>query len=154
MLTIIMDSDKSLHLSGKNAIHQKENLVDVIQFLVPQTYESESLMSYTAKMIYKDKASVVHRKQLTPEQELYNNTYIQYIYRVDSEFTDVSGEIEIELSFEKEQNMMYTDTIKLDIKPLPSWFVFEAPPSNNTEQTETPTSEETTPETPSENNGN
>ena len=55
-----MDEHKQLVTTVRQTIYQRENLVDKIQFLLPEEYENHSLSDFTAILKYVDPTNVPH----------------------------------------------------------------------------------------------
>lgn len=93
-----MNEDKELIQSKTATIYQKEENVDKIMFLFPQTYEDIDLSKCTAVMKYRDQGNEPHGEILKLQEDLYKDR-LQYIYKVTTDFTRFAGDIEIYISF-------------------------------------------------------
>lgn len=93
-----MNEDKELIQSKIATIYQKEENVDKIMFLFPQTYEGIDLSKCTAVMKYRDQGNEPHGELLVLQEDLYKE-HLQYIYKVTTDFTRFSGDIKIYISF-------------------------------------------------------
>ena len=60
MYTIVMRDDKSLRVTQKTTLYQREKLVDKIEILIPQQYEEMDLSEFTAILKYLDQGNVAH----------------------------------------------------------------------------------------------
>lgn len=65
MYTIVMRDDKSLRITEKATLYQREKLIDKIQFLIPKTYEGTDISGFTATLKYVDQGNVAHMEILT-----------------------------------------------------------------------------------------
>lgn len=129
VFTIKMENDKSLIITCKTNIYQKENLVDKIQILCPQFYEGIDLSKFTAVIKYVDPVNVPHTEVLNKDDELYKNR-LRYTFPIDSEITKLSGNITLRITFtyvdlsEKKQYVLHTGETTLTVLPLTDYYSF------------------------------
>ena len=129
MYTIVMQNDKSLRITQKTTLYQREKLVDKIQFLIPPEYEELDLSEFSAVLKYKDQGSVAHMEILTKDPELYNG-YTKYILPVDTNLTQFAGDINIRITLSKtdlenkKQYVLHTGETVITILPLSDYYAF------------------------------
>ena len=119
-LVILLKSDKSLLQTRKIRIYQRENLIDLMSFLVPMQYEfinvedsGFDMTAFTVVMNYLDQSGTVHSEILQRyshtdpgtgeieyedyEDKAGNHTHMIYRLPIDSRLTDVCGDYIINL---------------------------------------------------------
>lgn len=94
MYTIKLNSDKTLTTTIKATLMQKENGVDKIQFLLPQTYLECDLKDYIITMVWTDPNGNYHTKLLEQDEETYKD-YIRCVFTATKEFLSNAGSIEV-----------------------------------------------------------
>lgn len=102
MYTILLNNDKALIATHKEAIMQYSNLCDEIRFLIPPTVAGNDMSTFsTASLEYLSPVSHIYRTEcLTRSEELYNE-HFQYVFPVDTKITAEAGNIELQLTFYK-----------------------------------------------------
>ena len=113
-LVVLMKNDKSLIQTKKVRLFQRENLVDVLSFLIPLTYEENDLTLFNVYLQYLDTSGTVHMEQLERKSDGQggyddyedndgNKTHMIMQLPVTSELSRFAGDISIKLT------MNYTD---------------------------------------------
>lgn len=136
MYTILLEDDKSLISTKKEAIMQYSNLVDKIQFLIPLEVSDNDMTTFTSVLLeYMSPISKIYRTEfLQQSSELYNE-HLQYILPVDSKITAEAGDVELQLTFyktvmtedgEAQVPVFKTQGYKLKIIPVANWSQFVA----------------------------
>lgn len=126
-----MDEHKQLVTTVRQTIYQRENLVDKIQFLLPEEYENHSLSDFTAILKYVDPTNVPHSDVLQLQENLYKDR-LQYFLPVDSGLTKCAGDIEVRITLskvdltEKKQYVLHTGTATIPISPLKDYYAFSS----------------------------
>lgn len=129
MYTIIMSDNKELITTCKTMLYQRENMMDKIQFLIPQTYADTDLSDFTAILKYTDQSNVVHAELLTMDEELYKGK-LRYTIPVDTDITKYAGDIELHLTFTKTdieskiQYVLHTGDTTVTINPRKDLYAF------------------------------
>lgn len=134
MITVLMQSDKTLVISEPGKIYQREKLVDKIRFLVPAVYDVNGvgmdLIQFTTTLEYVDQANVVQTEALTASEDLYKEKFIEYTLPVDTNITRYVGDIELRLSlvhFDADTGynyVLHTGHTKITVSPLSDWYKF------------------------------
>ena len=129
MYTILMASDKSLNVSVRTTIYQREKLVDKFRFLIPPTYDSVDLTDFTVILKYLDQGNEAHSEVLVKEDELYKE-HLSYVLPVDTNLTRFAGDITLHLTLskvdmeEKKQYSLETGEVTITISPLSDYYHF------------------------------
>lgn len=129
MYTILMNTDKSLNISVKTTIYQREKLVDNFRFLIPPTYDSVDLSDFTIILKYLDQGNEAHSEVLVKDDELYKE-HLSYILPVDTNLTRFAGDITLHLTMskvdmeEKKQYSLETGEVTITISPLSDYYHF------------------------------
>lgn len=101
-MTILMSSDKSLSITVKSNIYQRDNLVDNLIFLIPSVYNDIDLTDFDVILKYKDQNDNVDSELLVKDEELYKEKYIRCVLPVNNKLsTRYSGDIHIRLVLNK-----------------------------------------------------
>ena len=134
MITVLMQSDKTLVISEPGKIYQREKLIDKIRFLVPAVYDVNGvgmdLTQFTTTLEYVDQANVVQTEALTASEDLYKEKFIEYTLPVDTNITRYVGDIELRLSlvhFDADTGynyVLHTGHTKITVSPLSDWYKF------------------------------
>lgn len=134
MYTIVLLDDKKLYASNKETIMQYSNLVDKIQFLVPQEIDENDMTQFTTVQLeYLSPISHLYRQEfLTLSDELYKDN-LQYILPVDTKITAEHGDIDLQLSFyrvemdedgEVQTFVFKTQPCTIKVVPFANWAQF------------------------------
>ena len=129
MYTIVMRDDKSLRVTKKTTLYQREKLVDKIEILIPQQYEEMDLSEFTAILKYLDQGNVAHAEILTIDKELYNG-YLRCVFPVDTKLNQFAGDITIRITLtktdleSKTQYVLHTGETVITILPLEDYYAF------------------------------
>ena len=121
MYTIKMNQDKSLTRTVCATIYEGENLVDKIQFLIPETYDSVSLADFDVflTMNYPDEEPCI-RKLYKLEEQRNKQGWMRYRIDVDQEITRMHGDVIVWLSFHNhEGRALQSGQAVLEISPKP-----------------------------------
>lgn len=96
-MVILFKSNKSLSITSKSVIMQKENLADKLLFYLPLTYEDITFSDPDVTLYYRDTGNNVHA-ELLMSSESDKEGYIKYTLPFTSELTENAGELELWLS--------------------------------------------------------
>lgn len=127
--TIIMDKYKQLVTTVSQTIYQRDNLVDELQFLFPQFYNSFDLSEFNVVLKYVDQANTPHVEILQLQEELYKDK-LKYTLPVNTKLTRFSGDIEIRITLTKvdletkKQYVLNTGTTTIPVLPLKDYYAF------------------------------
>lgn len=130
MLTIKMLSDKSLVITQKARLYQRQSLVDNMQILVPSTYGEQDLTKYTATIEYIDPANIAHSEILIADTELYMDKFVRYVMPLDSKMTYMAGNILMKLTLtyfdeaEEKTYVLKTGELEIEILKLNDYFAY------------------------------
>lgn len=126
--TIKMNDDKTLTVTNRINLHQRESLIDKIRFIIPKTYGDYDLTEFTWYASYKDPTGVAHALSLKASETDYNESYSQYFIDIDNNLNLYVGDIEIYLEFVKndyENEKIYagkTSTATITILSVADYF--------------------------------
>ncbi len=123
MYIIIMDEDKQLTPTIKQAIYRGENMMDDVKFLLPLTYKKFDLSEFTVKLQYIQNQKIVHEEILTLDDPPLRTDRLSFSLQLNSIFTQKEGELEVQLRATKVdidaaiQYILKTSTCYIDILP-------------------------------------
>lgn len=100
MYTFLMRSDKTLAVTNKSVIYQRDKLVDKVKFYIPTTYEDINLEDFSVLLKYIDQNNIVHVINLT-KAETDKEGFMKYVIEMDTNLTKESGDIRIHLTLNK-----------------------------------------------------
>ena len=129
MFTIVMNKNKELVITKSAVLYQRENLVDKIQILIPQTYNDVALADWIATIKYVDQANIPHAEILVKDEELYKDR-LRYVLPVDTSLTKFSGDVIIRITLSKldleskKQYVLHTGEATIPIVPLKDYYNF------------------------------
>lgn len=133
MYTILVTQDNELITSVRERIMQRSKMVDSLHFLVDPTYKDLDMSDFTVRMELNPPISKEPRTELLSlSSELYKGK-LEYKIPIDTYLTKEAGEVEIQLSFTKNDldadgnNIQYvrrTSPTALTIVPLSAWSNF------------------------------
>lgn len=130
MYTILMKDDKSLVATNKVAIHQREKLVDKMQFLLPVVYEDIVIQECIIILKYVDQGNIAHAETLTIDDELYKGK-ISCLLPIDTNLTKFAGDVTLYLSCIRinsedklQEEVLHSGEITITISPLSDYFTF------------------------------
>lgn len=129
MYTILMRSDKSLVATQKTTLHQRENLVDKIQFLVPEFYEDINLGDFKVILKYITQTNYPHTEVLN-KSELKKGMLV-YTLPIDTKLSAFCGDINLRLSFIKndldnsQQQVLHSKDIVITIQKLDDYYSYK-----------------------------
>lgn len=130
MYTIVMRDDKSLRITQKATLYQREKLVDKMQILIPNKYNDVDLSDFTVILKYKDQGSVAHMEILTKGEKQEYEEYSSYTLPIDTNLTQFAGDVEIRITLSKTdlenktQYVLHTGEIIITISPLEDYYTF------------------------------
>lgn len=129
MYTIVMNRNKVLETTIKKAIHQREKLVDKIQFLFPQTYGDLDISQCTAVLKYVDQVGEAHAEILEQSDELYKER-VRFTLPVDTNLTKYAGDIKIRITLmkvdlgEPAEHVLHTSQTTIHVDTVDEYFYF------------------------------
>lgn len=110
MYTILITNDNEMDVSVIEPVVEGSNRANKIRFLVPQMYEDLDMSEFTVTLEYViPKSRWSYDYVLEPSEELYKGM-LEYLYEITDEFTEEDGEVEVHLTFVK-------DDIVREIRP-------------------------------------
>lgn len=102
MHTLLVNKDNTFTTTHAERIVQRSKLTNTIHILVPNDYHGVKMNECLAIMYYKLPISGEwHPMELTPSEELYKESYVEYKFMADTWLTSEYGDVEIELKFYK-----------------------------------------------------
>lgn len=133
MYTILIRSDNSVVCTNKEAIMQRDKLVNKIQVLCPKMYGEYDLSEFELAMTYRLPISKKMQFEILPlSNDSYKDSYLQYIFPIDTNITAENGDIEILFMFmrtylsetgENIQQVRNVAPISIHICELEDWLV-------------------------------
>ncbi len=93
-MVILFKSNKSLAITSKSVILQKEDLADKLLFYLPVAYEDITFADVAVTLFYKDPGNNVHAEELV-SSESDKDGYLKYSLPVTSSLTENAGDIEL-----------------------------------------------------------
>lgn len=126
MLTVKMESDKSLIITVPGTIYEKETNVDMIRFLIPPEYDGMELNQFTTIIKYTTPDREPHCEKLVLQNELYKG-YLDYRLGVNTKITRSPGDVYLRVTFLRlnltdfkkvAEQVMTTEEIVISVKPL------------------------------------
>lgn len=123
MYIVIMDSDKQLIPTIKQAIYRGENMMDDVKFLLPLTYKKFNLSEFTVTLQYIQNKKIVYEETLTLDNPPLRTDRLSFSLQLNSIFTQKEGELEVQLRATKVdvdaaiQYILKTSTCYIDILP-------------------------------------
>lgn len=123
MYIIIMDEDKQLIPTIRQAIYRGENMIDDVKFLLPLTYKKFDLSEFTVKLQYIQNKKIVYEETLTLDNPPLRTDRLSFSLQLNSIFTQKEGEMEVQLRATKIdidaaiQYILKTSTCYIDILP-------------------------------------
>ena len=121
-------SDKSLVMTKKATLHQRESLVDVIKFLIPTPFNGIDMtqLEWTAEWV--DPANLTHMEILDAEEDLRDDLFMVLHFPISSKFTYMSGINILKLSGNgvdestEEKFVFKTGEIEIEVEKLNDYF--------------------------------
>lgn len=133
MYTILVTQENELITSVRERIMQRSKMVDSLHFLVDPTYKDLDMSGFTVRMELNPPISKEPRTELLSlSPELYMDK-LEYKIPIDTYLTKEAGEVEIQLSFTKNDldidgnNVQYvrrTSPTTITVVPLSAWSNF------------------------------
>lgn len=93
-MVILFKANKTLSVTSKSVILQKEDLADKLLFYLPTTYEDITFTDVAVTLYYKDPGNNVHTEELVAV-ESDKEGYLKYSLPVTSSLTEDAGNIEL-----------------------------------------------------------
>lgn len=131
MYTILVNPDNTLYASKKERIIQRSKLFDNFCFLVAPYHNGYDMSGCTVLLEYIKPISKKYKSEILVLSEERYEEYLKYILPIDTEFTEESGSIELQLSFiyvdidadgnEIQRVRKTAPTIKVEIVPISAW---------------------------------
>ena len=103
MYTILITENNEAIISIAERLMQRSKLVDTVHFLTSPTYKGQNMSDFTVLLEYKLPVSQEpHSEILTLSNELYKEN-LEYKLPVDTSLTKEAGQVEMQLSFLKNE---------------------------------------------------
>ena len=128
-MVILMKNDKSLVITVPSRLYQKERVVDVISWYIPQSYQDIDLSSFTVTLYYTTQTNDAYTEILVA-QESDKEGFLLYKLPVDTKFTASAGDIVLELSLtwlDEDagiQYVLHSSTLTVNIMKWSDFFAF------------------------------
>ena len=102
MYTLFIGKNNCIVTTNAERIVQKSKLANTVQIYVTNEYNGVNMQDCLAILYYRTPASGVWKsKELTPSEELYKETYVEYLIPADTWLTAEAGDVQIEIKFYK-----------------------------------------------------
>ena len=131
MYVILVNDDNTLSAPKKERIIQRSKLVDKFWFLVSPYYDGHDMTDCTVLLEYLKPTSKRYKSEILVLSEDRYEDYLKYVLPIDTEFTEESGKLELQLSFiyvdiDADGNQIQrvrktAPPIKVEIVPLSAW---------------------------------
>ena len=121
-------SDKSLVMTKKATLHQRESLVDAIKFLIPTPFNGIDMTQLVWTAEWVDPANLTHMEILNAEEDLRDDLFVVLHFPVSSKFTYMSGVNILKLSGNsvdestEEKYVFKTGEIEIEVEKLNDYF--------------------------------
>ena len=121
-------SDKSLVMTKKATLHQRESLVDAIKFLIPTPFNGIDMTQLVWTAEWVDPANLTHMEILNAEEDLRDDLFVVLHFPISSKFTYMSGINILKLSGNgvdestEEKYVFKTGEIEIEIEKLNDYF--------------------------------
>lgn len=132
MYQIMMNKDKSLITTERIKIHQREKLIDKVQFIFPIDYNGYDLRTFVPILIYANSVNEISMETLVISQEEYKDNYFTCVLPIDTKLTKYAGDIVFHVQFTKydadsrNQLVLTSDEDKMNILLVQDAFQFMA----------------------------
>lgn len=130
MYQIMMNKDKTLITTERIKIHQREKLVDKIQFILPKEYNGLDLTTLIPHLIYVNPMNEVRVEALQVSNIDYKDNYFTCVLPIDTKLTQYAGDVIVKIQFTKfdqelgEQIFLITDEDKITISTVQDYYQF------------------------------
>lgn len=127
-MVIKLLSDKSLIMTKKSTLHQRESLVDNIKILIPTPFNDIDMTQLVWTAEYVDPAALTHMEILEPEEDLRDDIFIVLHFPITSKFTYMSGKNVLKLTgtgideSTEEKYVFKTGEIEIEVEKLNDYF--------------------------------
>ena len=127
-MVIKLLSDKSLIMTKKSTLHQRESLVDNIKILIPTPFNDIDMTQLVWVAEYVDPAALTHMEILEPEEDLRDDLFIVLHFPITSKFTYMSGKNLLKLTgtgvdeSTEEKYVFKTGEIEIEVEKLNDYF--------------------------------
>lgn len=122
--TFLVRANKTLLPTSKIVINQKDANADTLAFIIPKSYNGIQDVYedcfITLKFITAGNISVA--KQLSSTGELYKEDYYLYTYKIDNEFSDVAGDVRIQLEILSNETRFSLDEFPIKVRNIDAAF--------------------------------
>lgn len=121
-------SDKSLVMTKKATIHQRESLVDAITFLIPTPFNGIDMTQLVWTAEWVDPANLTHMEILDAEEDLRDDLFVVLHFPVSSKFSYMSGINVMKLTGNgvdestEEKFVFKTGEIAIEVEKLNDYF--------------------------------
>jgi hypothetical protein len=121
-------SDKSLVMTKKATLHQRESLVDAIKFLIPTPFNGIDMTQLVWTAEWVDPANLTHMEILNAEEDLRDDLFVVLHFPISSKFTYMSGVNILKLSGNsvdestEEKYVFKTGEIEIEVEKLNDYF--------------------------------
>ena len=121
-------SDKSLVMTKKATLHQRESLVDAIKFLIPTPFNGIDMTQLVWTAEWVDPANLTHMEILNAEEDLRDDLFVVLHFPISSNFTYMSGVNILKLSGNsvdestEEKYVFKTGEIEIEVEKLNDYF--------------------------------
>lgn len=121
-------SDKSLVMTKRATLHQRESLVDAIKFLIPTPFNGIDMTQLVWTAEWVDPANLTHMEILNAEEDLRDDLFVVLHFPISSKFTYMSGVNILKLSGNgvdestEEKYVFKTGEIEIEIEKLNDYF--------------------------------
>ena len=117
MYTILMTSDKRLTKTMVVTLHQYENLVDKLKFIVPYMYEDLDLSTFKASLVYTTPHGKEMSETLNFSSELYKERWMCGYLTISTAITKYAGDVTLRLVFtDAHQRVLQSDETFITIE--------------------------------------
>lgn len=129
MYIILVEDNNALYASQTQRIMQRSKLVDQMIFVVAPTYNGYDMSQFTVVLEYVNGKNQYRTEFLTLKDELYKG-YLQYVLPVDTQLTEASGEVKMQLTFSfvdldesgnSIQRVRKTGSHTINVLPIIAW---------------------------------
>lgn len=134
MYILKMNKDKSFTTTQRTTIFKGERNADTLVFLLPKEYNGKDLSASVVHIQYTFPNGDIKVEQLQVKEELYKG-YLMYSLGVNSQFTESSGRIWLNITCADTENdfLLETKTTVVEIMETTGGYITSEEQSNNVE---------------------